>query len=167
MWPALDQFSARAALLHPSGVRLRSARYARLRSASPRRGEDGGKKDKLQTAECTGFDGIRLGPIDIVESTWNPLASQSVFCPIAVAWRVSERSGMDATDDPTDQIDGGFQRKPCSKVVIQKISPQLYLSDGEFWTPDLGGARSFASGFEDLQEATRVQLQNFQVVPRG
>ena len=39
---------SRAERLHPSGVRLRSARYARLRSASPRRGGGGGKKDKLQ-----------------------------------------------------------------------------------------------------------------------
>ena len=38
----------RAVRLHPSGVRLRSARYARLRSASPRRGGGEGKKDKLQ-----------------------------------------------------------------------------------------------------------------------
>jgi len=38
----------RAVRLHPSGVRLRSARYARLRCASPRRGEAGGKKNKLQ-----------------------------------------------------------------------------------------------------------------------
>src|SRR6266545_2926614 len=39
---------ARAEQLHPFGVRLRSARYARLRSASPQRGEAGGKKDNLQ-----------------------------------------------------------------------------------------------------------------------
>jgi len=38
----------RAERLHPSGVRLRSARYARHRSASPRRGVGGGRKDKLQ-----------------------------------------------------------------------------------------------------------------------
>ena len=44
----------RAERLHPSGVRLRSARYARLRSASPRRGEDGGKKDNLQNQFYTG-----------------------------------------------------------------------------------------------------------------
>jgi hypothetical protein len=45
--PPSTSFS-RAERLHPSGVRLRSARYARLRSASPRRGGGGGKKDKLQ-----------------------------------------------------------------------------------------------------------------------
>jgi hypothetical protein len=45
--PPSTSFS-RAERLHPSGVRLRSARYARHRSASPRRGEDGGKKDNLQ-----------------------------------------------------------------------------------------------------------------------
>src|ERR1019366_8380254 len=44
----------RAERLHPSGVRLRSARYARLRSASPRRGEDGGQKDNLQNQFYTG-----------------------------------------------------------------------------------------------------------------
>ena len=37
----------------PSGARLRSARYARLRSASPRRGQDGGKS-KLQKQFYTG-----------------------------------------------------------------------------------------------------------------
>jgi hypothetical protein len=45
--PPSTSFS-RAERLHPSGVRLRSARYAHLRSASPRRGEDGWKKDNLQ-----------------------------------------------------------------------------------------------------------------------
>ena len=45
--PPSTSFS-RAERLHPSGVRLRSARYARLRSASPRRGGGGGKKDNLQ-----------------------------------------------------------------------------------------------------------------------
>jgi hypothetical protein len=45
--PPSTSFS-RTEQLHPSGVRLRSARYARLRSASPRRGEAGAKKDKLQ-----------------------------------------------------------------------------------------------------------------------
>ncbi len=48
--PPSTSFS-RAERLHPSGVRLRSARsarYARLRSPSPRRGGGGGKKDKLQ-----------------------------------------------------------------------------------------------------------------------
>jgi hypothetical protein len=38
----------------PSGVRLRSARYAHLRSAEPRRGQDGGKKNKLQKQFYTG-----------------------------------------------------------------------------------------------------------------
>src|SRR5208282_6465977 len=42
--PPSTSFS-RAGRLHPSGVRLRSAR---LRSASPRRGGGGGKKDNLQ-----------------------------------------------------------------------------------------------------------------------
>lgn len=32
----------------PSGVRLRSVRYAHHRSASPRRGKDGAMKDNLQ-----------------------------------------------------------------------------------------------------------------------
>ena len=45
--PPSTSFS-RAERLAPSGVRLRSARSARLRSASPRRGQGGGKKDKLQ-----------------------------------------------------------------------------------------------------------------------
>lgn len=45
---------ARVERLHPSGVRLRSARYARLRSAEPRRGEGAGKKDKLQKEFYTG-----------------------------------------------------------------------------------------------------------------
>jgi hypothetical protein len=45
--PPSTSFS-RAERLHPSGVRLRSARYARLRSASPRRGGGAGKKDNLQ-----------------------------------------------------------------------------------------------------------------------
>jgi hypothetical protein len=56
--PPSTSFS-RAERLHPTGVRLRSARYARLRSASPRRGEGGGKKDKLQKDFYTprfGFD---------------------------------------------------------------------------------------------------------------
>ena len=45
---------ARAEQLHPFWVRLRSARYARLRSASPQRGEAGGKEDKLQKQVYTG-----------------------------------------------------------------------------------------------------------------
>ena len=45
--PPSTSFS-RAERLSPSGVRLRSARYARLHSASPRRGKDRGKKDNLQ-----------------------------------------------------------------------------------------------------------------------
>ncbi len=36
------------------GVRLRSTRYARLRSASPQMGEAGGKEDKLQKQFYTG-----------------------------------------------------------------------------------------------------------------
>jgi len=51
--PPSTSFS-RAELPLPSGVRLRSARYARLRSASPRRGEAGWKKDKLQKENYTG-----------------------------------------------------------------------------------------------------------------
>jgi hypothetical protein len=47
--PPSTRFS-RAARLHPSGVRLRSTR-----SASPRRGEDGGKKDNLQKQVYTSF----------------------------------------------------------------------------------------------------------------
>jgi hypothetical protein len=51
--PPSTSFS-RAERLHPSGVRLRSARYARHRSASPRRGEDGWKEDNLQKdARCS------------------------------------------------------------------------------------------------------------------
>ncbi len=38
---------------YPSGVRLRSARYARLHSASPRRGKDERKKDNLQKENYT------------------------------------------------------------------------------------------------------------------
>ena len=52
--PPSTSFS-RAERLHPSGVRLRSARYARLRSASPRRGEAGEEKDNLQKQVYTGF----------------------------------------------------------------------------------------------------------------
>ena len=37
------------------GVRLRSTRYARLRSASTQMGEAGGKKDKLQKQFYTGL----------------------------------------------------------------------------------------------------------------
>jgi hypothetical protein len=51
--PPSTSFS-RVERLHPSGVRLRSARYAHLHSASPRRGEAGGKKDKLQKQFYTG-----------------------------------------------------------------------------------------------------------------
>jgi len=45
--PPSTSFS-RSEHLHPLGVRLRSARYARLRFASPQGGEDGWKKDNLQ-----------------------------------------------------------------------------------------------------------------------
>jgi hypothetical protein len=48
----------RAEQLHPFGVRLRLARYARLRSASPQRGEAGGKKDKLQKQIYTGVEPV-------------------------------------------------------------------------------------------------------------
>jgi hypothetical protein len=57
--PPSTSFS-RAERLHPSGVRLRSARYARLRSASPRRGEDGGKKDNLQKQIYTNASNLRV-----------------------------------------------------------------------------------------------------------
>jgi hypothetical protein len=55
--PPSTSFS-RAERLRPSGVRLRSARYARLRSASPRRGEAGWKKDNLQKAKYTGREAV-------------------------------------------------------------------------------------------------------------
>jgi hypothetical protein len=45
--PPSTSFS-RAECRSPSGVWLRSARYARLRSAKPRRGTGGAKKDNLQ-----------------------------------------------------------------------------------------------------------------------
>jgi hypothetical protein len=48
---------SRAERPYPSGVRLRSARYARLHSASPRRGKDEGKKDNLQKENYTDFPG--------------------------------------------------------------------------------------------------------------
>jgi len=44
----------RAERRHPCVVRLRSARDARLRSASPRRGGGGRKKDNLQKEFYTG-----------------------------------------------------------------------------------------------------------------
>jgi hypothetical protein len=74
--PPSTSFS-RAGRLHPSGVRLRSARYARLRSASPRRGGGGGKKDKLQK------DFYTPNSLHLVDS--EPLAIMkdppfSVFC---------------------------------------------------------------------------------------
>ena len=53
--PPSTSFS-RTERLHPSGARLRSARYARLRSASPRRGGGEGKKDKLQKDFYTPLD---------------------------------------------------------------------------------------------------------------
>jgi len=46
----------RAERRHPCVVRLRSARDARLRSASPRRGGGGRKKDNLQKEFYTGVD---------------------------------------------------------------------------------------------------------------
>src|SRR5438445_2767712 len=61
--PPSTSFS-RAERLHPSGVRLRSARYARLRSASPRRGGGGGKKDKLQKDFYTPQANWVAGPAD-------------------------------------------------------------------------------------------------------
>jgi hypothetical protein len=61
--PPSTSFS-RAERLRPSGVRLRSARYARLRSASPRRGEAGWKKDNLQKAKYTGELLIEMGVND-------------------------------------------------------------------------------------------------------
>ena len=51
--PPSTSFS-RAERPYPSGVRLRSARYARLHSAEPRRGKDEGKKDNLQKQFYTG-----------------------------------------------------------------------------------------------------------------
>ena len=47
---------------YPSGVRLRSARYARLHSASPRRGKDERKKDNLQKENYTDAQG-EMGPM--------------------------------------------------------------------------------------------------------
>jgi hypothetical protein len=51
--PPSTSFS-RAERFHPSGVRLRSARYARHRSASPRRGGSGWMKYNLQKVFYTG-----------------------------------------------------------------------------------------------------------------
>ena len=53
--PPSTSFS-RTEPLRPSGVRLRSARSARLHSASPRKGEAEWKKTKLQTEIYTDWD---------------------------------------------------------------------------------------------------------------
>ena len=69
--PPSTSFS-RAVRLCPFGARLRSARYARLRSASPRRGQRRRNKDNLQkhfytplghqTSFCLVSENLILGP---------------------------------------------------------------------------------------------------------
>ena len=68
----------RAGRHHPSGVRLRSARYARLRSASPRRGDDGGKKDNLQKEFYTGAELVN-GHIWIIARRLIPAGEEITF----------------------------------------------------------------------------------------
>jgi hypothetical protein len=52
-----------------------------------------------------------------------------------------------------------------NKVVIQEIQSRLYLSEGDFWTPDIEIARTFDSRGAALQETTHLKLQNVQLVP--
>ena len=80
--------------LHPFGVRLRSARSAHLRSASPQRGEAGGKKDKLQKQVYTGGElpprlrnPTMLLPSDFMET--------ATIAPHQIGASVTEQSSVD------------------------------------------------------------------------
>jgi hypothetical protein len=78
--PPSTSFS-RAEPLRPSGVRLRSARYARLRSASPPRGEAEWKNSKLQKEVYTGHNPPR--PESEVETILPRVFTQDpVFNPL-------------------------------------------------------------------------------------
>ena len=78
---------------------------------------------------------------------------------------------MDTTDQRTDsaffrenKFDSQFLRQVLTKVVIQEIPSGLYLSEGDFLTPDIENARPFDSCLAALGEATNLKLQSVQLV---
>jgi hypothetical protein len=60
-----------------------------------------------------------------------------------------------------------FQGPNRSKVVIQKTPSRLYLGNHGAWTPNIEKARMFDSGWEALEGATHLELQDFQLVPNS
>ena len=50
-----------------------------------------------------------------------------------------------------------------SKVVIQEIPSGLYLSQEDFWTPDIEDARPLDSCSAALEEATHLKLNSVQL----
>jgi len=95
--PPSTSFS-RAERLHPSGVRLRSARCARLRSASPQRGEAGWKKDKLQKANYTGL--LLLGLLFLLARSlllvFLFFGFANICSELGIAEKIAERFTVDA-----------------------------------------------------------------------
>jgi len=59
------------------------------------------------------------------------------------------------------------QSENRSKIMIQKIPSRHYLGTGGDWTPNIEKARMFDSGWEALEGATHLELQNFQLVPNN
>jgi len=78
---------------------------------------------------------------------------------------------MDTTDQPGDS--GLFRelqfdsRSIATEVVIQEIPSRFYLSEGEFLTQDIAGARKFDSCAAALEETTHLQLKSVQLVVDG
>jgi hypothetical protein len=78
---------------------------------------------------------------------------------------------MDATDELAEselfqeiKFYSQSLRKVLNKIVIQEILSRLYLSEGDFWTPDIETARPFDSRAAALEQITHLKLQNVQFV---
>jgi len=79
--------------------------------------------------------------------------------------------GMETSDALTEStifrgVSSGsqFLRQVFTKVVIQEIPSRLYLSAGDFWTPDFRNATTFDSRSLAQEKATTLKLQNVQLV---
>jgi len=78
---------------------------------------------------------------------------------------------MDTTDEPAEpelfqemKFYSQSLGKVLNKVVVQEILSRLYLSDCDFWTPDIEIAKTFDSRAAALEQTTHLKLQNVQFV---
>lgn len=62
------------------------------------------------------------------------------------------------------KLDTQLLRRHVSKVLIQEAATRRYWQSAGIWTTDAARASSFASYSAALEEATRLKLQNLQVI---